>query len=254
MQMEPQTTETELEPVQVGEEALRSFSHLPEARQLTDYESRLAADQDLVHRLEWAGFTGPDWDELAAALVAYGVQVIRAWIISGRIFLECRAKHLGGDLMKEQDPEWGSTDPDELAWDTNTDALRAFRDNVLLKHRWTSAKGASLKTFYVGQALIQWVATYRRWVRSRRSIPSGLADEYAQTLKVVGPEPAVVLRDTVAAEMADIKDPRTRHALILTSQGYRQDEIAELLGLDSGRAVEALLYRQRQRRRLRLGA
>ena len=85
------------------DDALRQFDSLRRRSAYQRLRERLAADQALVWRLQWAGYDGPDWQELAAALVGYGVQVIRAWIISGRIFSECRLKGLGGELMKNQE-------------------------------------------------------------------------------------------------------------------------------------------------------
>ena len=249
--MEEEAAGTELGVQPISEDALRQFDSLAEAQRISDYEERLAADQALVWRLQWAGYDGPDWQELAAALVGYGVQVIRAWIISGRIFSECRLKGLGGELMKNQEPQWWANDPYELAWDTNSEAVRGFRDNVLLKKRWTSTKGASLKTFYIGQTLIQFVTVYRRWLRERRMVASGLAEDYASTLLEAGPEEAVGLRLLVREEMALITDQTTRQVITLTAAGYKQDEIAEILSLDSTRAVEGLLHRQRKRRRER---
>jgi DNA-directed RNA polymerase specialized sigma24 family protein len=44
----------------------------------------------------------------------------------------------------------------------------------------------------------------------------------------------------------DIENPKTRAALVLTEDGYEQDEIAEILGI-TRRAVEGLLRRHRRR-------
>ena len=74
--------------------------------------------------------------------------------------------------------------------------------NVLLKSAGLYAEGASLKTFYIGQTLIQFVTVYRRWLRERRMIASGLAEDYASTLLEAGPEEAVGLRLLVREEMA----------------------------------------------------
>jgi DNA-directed RNA polymerase specialized sigma24 family protein len=47
-------------------------------------------------------------------------------------------------------------------------------------------------------------------------------------------------------------DPRTRAIVALRMDGYRQEEIAEMLGETSVRAVEGVLYRWRVRQ-VRLG-
>jgi DNA-directed RNA polymerase specialized sigma24 family protein len=48
-------------------------------------------------------------------------------------------------------------------------------------------------------------------------------------------------------------DPRTRAIVALRMDGYRQEEIAEMLGETSVRAVEGVLYRWRVRQ-VRLGS
>lgn len=51
--------------------------------------------------------------------------------------------------------------------------------------------------------------------------------------------------------LRDISDPRTRATVALTIDGYAQEEIQQLLGATSIRAIEGLLYRWRTKAKRR---
>ena len=52
--------------------------------------------------------------------------------------------------------------------------------------------------------------------------------------------------DTIRRGLAGIENPKTRAALVLTEDGYEQEEIAMILGI-TRRSVEGLLRRHRSR-------
>jgi hypothetical protein len=58
--------------------------------------------------------------------------------------------------------------------------------------------------------------------------------------------------NTRVCEQLQAADPRARAILALTIDGYQQDEIAELLGETSVRAVEGVLYRWRVQEKQRM--
>jgi hypothetical protein len=107
----------------------------------------------------WSGYEGPHWRRFADVLAGYGVQVIRSWVVNGKIFLRCREKGIGLN--------WGlkrtADDAQELANETVARAVVAFREKVLIPRCWTPEKGASLKTFFVGQCVFQFPNVYRAW-------------------------------------------------------------------------------------------
>lgn len=58
------------------------------------------------------------------------------------------------------DPE----NADELANETVAVALNKFRDTNLRRHRWDSTRGATIKTYFIGQCLIRFPNIYRSWL------------------------------------------------------------------------------------------
>jgi hypothetical protein len=125
---------------------------------------RIADDVNLITWLALNGFEGPSYEEFASELAKYGFAVIKAWIMKGVIFVRCREKGLGGlaepplGVLTERDVA------DELASETVAKALRHFRDDVLMTARWDAARGASIKTFFIGQCLIRFPNIYRSWL------------------------------------------------------------------------------------------
>ncbi len=62
-------------------------------------------------------------------------------------------------------------------------ALNKFRDTVLRRHRWDSTRGATIKTYFIGQCLIHFSNIYRSWIAelhvARRQEPTDLAEHEA---------------------------------------------------------------------------
>lgn len=156
---------------------MEKFSDTYEARRM----AQLEADVDLVTRLMFGGFTGQDWDKCAERLVGYGLMVITAWVITGRIIQRCHEKGYGplepSSSIRNQDAA------DELAGETVAVALKKFRDTVLARGKWDPNKGASLRTFFIGQCLIRFPNIYRHWLTEHRA---RVKDR--ETLKVVSLE------------------------------------------------------------------
>lgn len=147
----------------VPEAWVENFSDTEEARRM----AQLEADVDLVTRLMFGGFTGQDWDRCAERLVGYGLMVITAWVITGRIIDRCHHKGYGplerSSSIRNQDAA------DELAGETVALALVKFRDTVLARGKWDPNRGASLRTFFIGQCLIRFPNIYRRWLTEQRA-------------------------------------------------------------------------------------
>lgn len=137
-----------------------------EARGLAE----LTADRELLDRLMWEGYAGPDYERFADRLARYGYAVVNAWCLKGLIFSRCADK--GWTLPRARiTPD----DATELAAETVTIALVKFRETVLIPRKWDPAKGASLNTFFVGQCLLRFLNVYRRWHRETR--PLQLAED-----------------------------------------------------------------------------
>jgi hypothetical protein len=221
--------------------------------------NRLLADAELVSRLQWHNFAGPQWEVFATELARYGVAVLRGWLRTGVIFEKVRSVGWGGlpapplDAMDEHAIE-------SLADETVVIALNKFRTDVLMQHRWKHEQGATLKTFFIGQCLIRFPNVYRSWEakeREHRRRHLAVGDELL--LQLVGGEwyedvedLIIVRMDSSASLHDDVPDQRTRTALVLMAAGYTQQEIAERLGVTE-KTIEMLVYRQRRRIEKRQG-
>jgi DNA-directed RNA polymerase specialized sigma24 family protein len=218
---------------------LAEFSDSDAARRLAVLE----ADKELVNRLMWAQYQGPEWRRFTEVLAQYGLQVMRAWIQSGVIFTRCSEKGFGGLKPSNHSMD----DANGIAGETVAQAISAFRRNVLVPARWDPTKGASLKTFFVGQCLLQFSNVYRRWVRETQPAPINrelLAQELASAGSLPAPGHVRALLITTLEKLTE-DSPEVIEALI--EMGYDQVEIAELLHT-TRRAIESKLYRHRRRK------
>ena len=231
----------------VPDDWVRVYDSTPEAERV----ARLTADQELVNRVQLEGFDGTTWRLLSAALVAYGTQVIRPWVRSGRIFPHCRKKG-----FKVKDPPASgirSFDVEGLADETVAFAITRFQNEVLATGRWDPRRGASLKTFFIGMCLKQFPTTYTEWLR--RAVHETAERRAAAESFRLG-DAGGSWRPGAVAEPLDetldslIPDELTREIARLRCEGYSQAEISELLAITEG-AVESRLHRLRFRWRSR---
>lgn len=233
---------------EVPEEWLAGHETLSEAEHL----QRLAADYDLVTSLALRGFQGTEYDYFVHVLAKYGMAVMRAWMHRGLIFARCRDRGFGG----LPSPAPGTFDDpvtvDELANETVAQALVHFRSDVLLQGRWDYRRGASLKTFFIGQCLIQFANAYRRWWRAEQRRPKDVADIDTLTELDDRPVPSVeeLVLDQVRVRDALqlVRDPRVREALVLRGAGLSNTEIGERMGVTE-KTVERMIANERDRMR-----
>lgn len=236
--------------------SLGEFDQTRAARRL----ARLEADAALMRRLQTEGFEGEAWNEVAEALVEYGFQVMRAWVVTGQVFARLAEKRRSVPAP----PQGGIPRSDALmlAEDSVADAIVDFRDRVLKNGHWDPSRGASLATFFIGNCLLfQFPNLYRRWrhdhLRSSRQegpIPGNSECDYRALEHRSPDDPALEVtaadhsRRVIAAALAPIADQTNRAILILRAEGFGIDEIAETLGLDYP-AVESRIYRARKKLR-----
>ena len=216
----------------VRPEELASF----EARREAEHLARLEADQTLINELQWSGFEGAGWDELAMALAEYGLAVISAWLSTGAIVRKCREKHLRG-VVALPDAGLRPDAVEELANLVVGEALSSFRDRVLKTHQWESRKGSSLKTYFIGHRCIRFVGVYRQWTTeegntaARRRAEAFVGDPAIGTASqsALVPEAVVIHRAESERLASTIRDPVTRNIFLLRAQDYSEAEIAEVL-------------------------
>ncbi len=212
---------------------------------------RLAADQDLITTLALQGYSGSDYGIFETELAKYGMDVIGGWIRRGLIFARCRERGLGGLPLPLGDSLRNPDTIEELTGETVAKALVHFRSDVLLKNRWVSNRGATLKTFFIGQCLIRFPNVYRAWHKNeqRRELlvdpyeACDLSDRVAD-----GPETTVIDQCEIERGMSYIRDPRLKEVHVLMAGGLTQAEAAMRLGVTE-KAVERMAANHRDRMR-----
>jgi hypothetical protein len=214
-----------------------------------DRLDRLNADYEWVNDLALAGFEGNQWDYFVNELARYGIGVIGGWMRSGLIWRRCQDRGLGG-LFPMARP-FTTDEIAEITGETVAKALYHFRVDVLMKKKWDYRRGATLRTYFVGQCLIRYANVYRRWLGNEDR--HAYQDMVGKEEKKLGMSSLHSAPDRRAADrvialeaMTAIKDPRVKKAMLMTEAGWTQAEIAIELGA-SVRAVERMLANQRDR-------
>jgi DNA-directed RNA polymerase specialized sigma24 family protein len=217
-----------------------------------DRLDRLVQDYEWVNDLALAGFEGKQWDFFVDQLARYGIGVIGGWMRRGLIWDRCQAKGMGG--LTPLGRPFTQDEIDELTYETVAKALWHFKHDVLMRHKWDYHRGASLRTYFIGQALIRFANIYRRWCgnEARAGRLDLSEDPYLNT---IDPRTASVEADaldhvTATAALGTAKDPRVRKAMILSAADLSQAEIAIELEVTE-KTVERMLYNERQRQRQR---
>lgn len=201
---------------------------------------RLAADVELVNRLMWAQYEGLEWRLFRRALAQYGVPVLCKWILSGRIFSECATKGFGRLPRRRRDRD----DALGIAGETVARALPYFRDRVLIPGVWDAARGASVRTYFIGACVLHFPNVYTRslgseWLLNRLD-QSGEGDAIfalADRDRFSRPDARVEL----VSDFRAIGDPQTQEIVLRRAAGYSHKEIATQLRT-SAKAVELRLY------------
>lgn len=217
--------------------------HLPANERL----DRLNGDAELVIALRAIDFTGPDYDYVQDEFVRYGVAVLAGWMKRGSIGGMCAEKRLRG-VPVEVERKFEYDTAYELAGESVARAVDPFREKVLLAGLWDPRRGAALKTFFVGQCLIQFVEVAKAWVR--HELPTfEAADELEPKEHLTGHLPAVeddVIRDRMAhSALSALSRPEARRALVMQAFGYTVPDIARDLNM-TVKAVERMLEYAKQ--------
>jgi len=212
---------------------------------LAESATRLQADRELRDVLAAQGFAGPAYAVFEDELASYGHQVMTAWLATGQIFTRCR--QAGINLLSLPIPV---SEREDLAQETVAETLRTFKRTALQQGHWRPEGGASLKTFFTGALFHQFANIWKKRLRARARLAGPSLDTLPSDTETPDPGPAEISeqRDEIRRGLAGIENDRTRVALVLTEDGYQQEEIAEILGTDiTPRAVEGYLRRHRRR-------
>lgn len=217
-----------------------------------EQRARLAADADLFESLRADGFTGPGWDYFANELARYGLAVISAWIRKGLIHTRCGARGIRATRL---DPAVAGdrTAVASIANETVAEALVMFRDDVLARGKWDPAKGASLRTYFIGACLLRYPNAATGWVRQHHHPEQ--SDDPTVLMARIEPGAALppveddVIRSLTAQEiLRGATNERAARTLALDACGYARAEIAADLGISEA-SVASILKRERARAR-----
>ena len=226
-----------LDEVEVDDEQARLAAESLERRQ---------ADLELRNELALADFRGPGWDSYAREFARYGYTVMMAWLKTGEIFHQCKARgcNLGSPPL-----EWTVDDRAELANETVALAVNNFKQQALVEGGWTYDGGATLKTYFIGACVFVFPNLYRKW-STERAASQHLISIDAETVDRSSlpqdPGEMAVTRLHIREGLNNIPDERTKSVIILQEMGYTYAEIGEILQITS-RAVDGLIRRQHQR-------
>lgn len=242
------------EPLQLPVEGQVPEAWLVEAgyADLADNVDRLAGDVDLVTDMALANYEGPLWEHFSNEIAKYGLAVIASWVARKLIFERCKSKGLGG--LPALGRDFTADEVQGLSDETVVKALHHFRRDVLMKRRWDPRKGATLRTFFIGQCLIRFPNIYRSWVRAENRERYESTDDvveldfHAGCVDMV--ERKVIASVVASAAMASVKDPRVRKAMHMIAEGHPQADVARALGVTE-KAVERMLANERGRLRKR---
>lgn len=210
---------------------------------------RLLGDSNLLLRLQLSGYSPKEWEPVATEFARYGLAVLSAWIGNGRIFQE--VKKVTKIALVPHEGGFNHQDREDLATDTVVAALPAFLE-VLKAKRWDPTKGASLKTYFVGQCKWQFPNVYKRWQRmnDRPSPPVvgvDLSDVHESRLRpAAAADTSLLAAEKRAEALAVLTTDKARRAFTLLDMGYNHEEIADEIGVADEKAVENLLGYQRR--------
>lgn len=226
------------------------------ARRAADGLARRQQDQEKLHRLFLADFTGPEYEIFAGELAAYGYPIILSWLRRGMIWKHCadRGRPLSPSDHERETIEDNFDERLELSLETVAEALKFFVERVLRAGRWSPEGGATITTYFIGSCLLVYPNVFRRWRREQqrwrnatvaaaRDCPEGRA---IGDLSPSDPAETITARMVAVAELRRMPEPAQR-AAALVMDGMSFTETARILGT-TDRAVEGRLYRYRQKR------
>ncbi|MBC8067740.1 MAG: sigma-70 region 4 domain-containing protein [Deltaproteobacteria bacterium] len=174
-------------------------------------------------------------------LVDYGFQVFRSWLRTGKVFAECRHT---GPRHRFRD----SDEIDEITGEIVAESIAGFRADVLIAGTWDPSKGASLRTYFIGNCKLRFANVYRRWVAEAQRVPKDV--DAGRIRAELEHQHAPRVPVDVAAELQ--RQERRLHGdtierlHALGAAGYTSAEIAVLDGTTEN-AINARLHRAREK-------
>ena len=212
-------------------------------------------DAALYVQLVAVGFSGPDFEVVADALLRYAYPILRAWLVSGQIVEECARKGVRGlRTLAARQMYLTAEDIEDLVQDTLIVGLRRFIAAGRAGTGWSSDGGAALRTYFLGGCVLAFGGVYETWAEKeqhRRATHTALAAQpvpHRSGDNGFDPVDILIIRE----KLRDVLPPPGRMctAVLLDAAGYSHAEIARIIGEGTTpRAVEGLLYRYRKGQR-----
>lgn len=194
-----------------------------------EYLDRLLGDANLLYRLQLSGYAAEEWRRPSEEFGRYGYDVLVGWMFTGRIWHEVFKKT--GRHPRRPEVPFDEDTIRQLCADIVINGLEAFLENDLKRNRWDPERGASLKTYFVGQCCFQFEnvlrSHYRRLKRNREDLVSDPTDWRA---------PRNDGRCGLAGASRRGKSRRVRSDLEREGQGGVRTSVAGLLGSRDRRA------------------
>lgn len=242
--MSPPETEG---PPSIPNDWIAEFEGRKEAQRL----EQLYVDRTLVDDLRWEAFAGKKWRKLSEILVGYGYQVLRAWVHTDTIFEKVALKGFGRYYGGSPRVAISHSEVDDVVVPTLQEAIEHFKTDVLMPGIWDPEKGATLKTFFIGQCLMRFPGAYRTWYRERRewfrqrggAVEAFFSDEHnvevlyhndaltSSRAPYSDPLAKLVQKNNLEEAMATVRDRQMLLILALRADGFEYVEIAEILDI-----------------------
>ncbi|MEU4421076.1 hypothetical protein AB0F81_10640 [Actinoplanes sp. NPDC024001] len=221
---------------------------------LDETRLRREADRLLLAELAKVNFTGRLYQRFEEEIAGYGLSVLRGWLHSGFIFklTAARGFPLNPSAAELEELHRDPGARDELAVMTVALALPRFREDALVGGGWRVEQGASLATYFMGTC----VSVFPNEMRKRRAqarrwrLQDDGDPQITAPVDDRGDDPCLITvgNQQVREDLRRV-DARTRAIVALLIDGYSHEEIVELLGETSVRAVEGVLHRWRTKER-----
>lgn len=215
---------------------------------------KLEADRALYERLQRCDFKGWEMELLRDDLWLYGWKCLRAWMKDGTIIEKC------GERDISVPARWFETETltrrgdlrDEVAHDSVERAVKTFTKKYLPGGRWNPAKGATMRTYFLGTCMYAFRDVFESWSSSYRRNLFAAADPLVHA-DLYSPhdsfEDATVFQETIQRIMENAGPEVRAICGCIWETKMSQKEIGNELGMTS-RAVEGHMHRLRARAKL----
>lgn len=209
-------------------------------------EARLRADRRMVDTVLEEGLGGPRHQYLQEELIRYAVPVLRQLLSDGR--LAGKATRLGRPpAPADAWQDFTEDDRREFVQEMIVNALPRFDHAVFGDRRWTSAHGASLKTYFVNACILCFARLQDRWMHDRQALrPVGLEFDPDSAPSAPDSAATVAVQDEVRRLLRGVGDRQLQEVIVLRAAGWRAEDAAGEAGL-TAKAAEGRLARLRQK-------